>query len=86
MSVGGREVGGCRVISELAVRRVFVGTLMLLHVVFAGEGLVAGWANHRFFSRVFFAVAGSVAGSSEGVGATEASGVRAREFLFGGAR
>lgn len=65
--MGGREDGECGTVSGLAVCRVFVGSLMLLHVVFAGEGLVAGGANHGFFSRVFLAMAGSVAGSGEGV-------------------
>ena len=84
--MGGRGRGEWNILSDLAVAGIFVGSLMLLHVVFAGEGLVTCRADHRFLSRVFLAVASSVAGSGECVGAAEATGMRAREFLFGRAR
>ena len=84
--MGGRGTEEGHILSELAVCPAFVRSLMLLHVVLAGEGLVASWANNGFLSCVFLAVAGSVARGGESVGAAEAGGVRAWEFLFGWTR
>lgn len=52
-----------------------MGALVLFHVILSGEGFVACRAQYVFLSGVFLAVAGCVAGGSEGVGAIEAAGV-----------
>lgn len=59
-----------------------MGTLVLLHIVFPGEGFAAGRAVDVFLARVFLAVTGGVAGGGEGVGALVFLGVRAGIFLF----
>lgn len=51
---------------------------MLLHVVFAGEGLVALWAEGVLLAGVLFGVAGSVARGGEVVVAVELLGHGAR--------
>ena len=61
-----------------------MGALVLLHVVFAGEGFLAGGAEDVFLARVFLAVAGGVAGGGEGVGAVVADGVGAGVFFLRG--
>ena len=59
-----------------------MSALVLFHVIFSGEGFVAGGAVDVLFARVLFAVAGGVTGGGEGVGAGEACGVRTGIFLF----
>ena len=59
-----------------------MGTLVLLHIVFASEGFVTGWAVDILLARVLLAVTRGVAGGGEGVVAVEARGMRARVFLF----
>lgn len=46
-----------------------MGTFMLLHVVLAGEGFVAGGAKYILFASVLLAVASCVARGREGVSA-----------------
>jgi len=61
-----------------------VCALVLLHVVFAREGFVAGWAMYVLLAGVLLAVARRVAGGGESVRAGVAHGVRARVLFFGG--
>lgn len=68
---GGVEAGGG-----------FVGALVLLHVVFAGEGFVAGRAQDVLLPRVLLAVAGGVARGGEGVATRVPRGVRAGVFFL----
>ena len=75
---GGGGGGG----AGLGVLAALVGALVLLHVVLAGEGLVAGGAVDVLLARVFLAVPGGVARGGEGVGAADAGRVRARVFLL----
>lgn len=81
---GGFGTGGRGV--RVAGAGGFVGALVLLHVVFAREGFVAGGAGDVFFARVLFAVAGGVAGGGEGVGAGVAVRVRAGVLFLDGFR
>ena len=62
---------------------IFVRALMLLHVVFARKGFVAGGAVDVFLARVFLAVAGGVAGCGECAMARVAGCVRAGVFFLG---
>lgn len=57
-------------------------SLMLLHVVFAGEGLVAYWAVDALFTGVLLTVAGGVARSGKRCVAVVGSGVGARVLVL----
>lgn len=56
--------------------------LVLLHVIFACEGFVAGWTMYVLLASVLLAVARRVAGGGEGVRAGVAHGVRARVLFL----
>lgn len=64
----------------------FVRALVLLHVVFARKGLVAGRAGDVFLAGVLFAVTGSMARGGECVGARVTVGVRTGILFLDGFR
>lgn len=61
-----------------------MGALVLLHIVFAGEGFMAGGAEDIFLARVFLAMASGVARGGEGIAASVAGSMRARILLLHG--
>ncbi len=56
--------------------------LVLFHVVFSGEGFVAGRAEDIFLACMLLAMTGCMAGCGERVGTGEPGGMRAGIFLF----
>ena len=70
--------------SGFTVVGVFVRALMLFHVIFPCECLLASWAQDVFLARVFFPVPGCVSGCRECVVAVVAYGVRTWVFFLWG--
>ena len=60
-----------------------MGALVLLHVVHARTGLIAGGAVYVLLARVLFPVSRGVARGRKGVEAAEARGMRTGEFFLG---
>lgn len=63
-----------------------MGSPVLFHVVFAGEGLVALGTERVFLPRVFLGVSSSVARGGEEIGASVLFGHRTRILVFLGSR
>lgn len=64
-----------------------MGPFVLLHVVFARKGFVAGGAEDVLFARMLLAMTSGVAGRGEGVATRIAGGMRTGVFFldrFGG--
>ena len=68
--------------SGFTVVGVFVRALMLFHVVFSCECLLAGWAQDVLLASVFFPVPGCMSGCRERVIAVVAYGVRTWVFFL----
>lgn len=66
----------------IARRIVFVGSLVLLHVVFAGECLVADRAMNALFASMFLAMPSCVTGCGEGGAAVVGLGVGAEVLVL----